>query len=48
VTVWVLATLPDGSTVEVIPPPPRPRHRLGLRYYPQPDGSAVWAVEVVR
>jgi hypothetical protein len=45
-TIWTLAVLPDGTEVQVIPPPPRP-HKMGLRCYPQPDGSEVWAVEVV-
>lgn len=45
--IWTLATLPDGTTVEIIPPPPPRQHKLGLRIYPQPDGSEVWSVEVV-
>lgn len=46
-TAWTLATMADGTQVQINPPPPRPRHKLGLRCYPQPDGSEVWAVEVI-
>jgi hypothetical protein len=44
---WTLTTLSDGTEVQLVPPRPPVRHRIGLRY-PQDDGSEVLVVvEVV-